>query len=172
MQSGYSITLYQHDNFTGNAITKTADDSCLVDEGFNDSASSIVINTTGFNTLIQAENYFANSGVQTEATTDTGGGQNVGWIDTNDWMAYSNITIPTSGTYTIEYRVASPGGGRLSVDLNGGAVVLGELAIPATGGWQNWSTISHTVTINAGTYNFGVFAKAGGWNINWIRIKR
>ncbi|QEY14793.1 peptidase [Cellvibrio sp. KY-GH-1] len=172
VQSGYSITLYQHDNFTGNAITKTADDSCLVDEGFNDSASSIVINTTGFNTLIQAENYFANSGVQTEATTDTGGGQNVGWIDTNDWMAYSNITIPTSGTYTIEYRVASPGGGRLSVDLNGGAVVLGELAIPATGGWQNWSTISHTVTINAGTYNFGVFAKAGGWNINWIRIKR
>lgn len=172
VQSGYSITLYQHDNFTGNAITKTADDSCLVDEGFNDSASSIVINTTGFNTLIQAENYFANSGVQTEATTDTGGGQNVGWIDTNDWMAYSNVTIPTSGTYTIEYRVASPGGGRLSVDLNGGAVVLGELAIPATGGWQNWSTISHTVTINAGTYNFGVFAKAGGWNINWIRIKR
>ncbi len=172
VQSGYSITLYQHDNFTGNAITKTADDSCLVDEGFNDSASSIVISSTGFNTLIQAENYFANSGVQTEATTDTGGGQNVGWIDTNDWMAYSNITIPTSGTYTIEYRVASPGGGRLSVDLNGGAVVLGELAIPATGGWQNWSTISHTVTINAGTYNFGVFAKAGGWNINWIRIKR
>lgn len=172
VQSGYSITLYQHDNFTGNAITKTADDSCLVDEGFNDSASSIVINTTGFNTLIQAENYFANSGVQTEATTDTGGGQNVGWIDTNDWMAYSNVTIPTSGTYTIEYRVASPGGGRLSVDLNGGAVVLGELAIPATGGWQNWSTISHTVSINAGTYNFCVFAKTGGWNINWIRIKR
>ncbi len=172
VQSGYSITLYQHDNFTGNSITKTGDDSCLVDDGFNDSASSIVISSNGFNTLIQAENYFANSGVQTEATTDSGGGQNVGWIDTNDWMAYSNITIPTSGTYTIEYRIASPSGGRLSVDLNGGAVVLGELAIPATGGWQTWSTISHTVTINAGTYNFGVFAKTGGWNINWIRIKR
>ncbi len=172
VQSGYSITLYQHDNFAGNSITKTGDDSCLVDEGFNDSASSIVVSASGFNTLIQAENYFANSGVQTETTTDTGGGQNVGWIDTNDWIAYSNVTIPTSGTYTIEYRVASPSGGRLSADLNGGAILLGELAIPATGGWQNWTTISHTVNINAGTYNFGVFAKTGGWNINWIRIKR
>lgn len=172
VQSGYSVTLYQNDNFTGNSITKTGDDSCLVDDGFNDSTSSIVISTSGFNTLIQAENYFANNGVQTEATSDTGGGQNVGWIDTNDWMAYSNINIPTSGTYTIEYRVASPSGGRLSADLNGGAILLGELAIPATGGWQNWTTISHTVNINAGTYNFGVFAKAGGWNINWIRIKR
>lgn len=172
VQAGYSITLYQHDNFTGNSITKTGDDSCLVDEGFNDSASSIVIGTSGFNTLIQAENYFANNGVQTEATTDAGGGQNVGWIETNDWMAYSGITIPTSGTYTIEYRVASPSGGRLSADLNGGAVILGEVPVPATGGWQNWTTVSHSVNINAGTYNFGVFAKTGGWNINWIRIKR
>lgn len=173
VQAGYSVTLYQNDNFTGNSITKTADDNCLVNDGFNDTTSSIIVSTTGgFNTLIQAENYFANNGVMTEATTDTGGGLNVGSIDTNDWMAYNNITIPTSGTYTIEYRVASPSGGRLSADLNGGGIILGELAIPSTGGWQNWTTISHTVNINAGTYNFGVFAKAGGWNLNWIRIKR
>lgn len=173
VQAGYSVTLYQNDNFSGNSITKTSDDNCLVNEGFNDSVSSIVVSTTsGVNILIQAENYFASNGVQTETTTDTGGGQNVGWIDANDWMAYSNITIPISGTYTIEYRIASPSGGRLSADLNGGGILLGEVAIPATGDWQNWSTITQTVNINAGTYNFGVFAKTGGWNINWIRIKR
>lgn len=173
VQAGHSITLYQNDNFSGNSITKTSDDNCLVNEGFNDSASSIVVATNGgVNILIQAENYFANNGVQTENTTDTGGGQNVGWIDANDWMAYSNISIPTTGTYTIEYRVASPTGGRLSADLNGGGILLGEVAIPATGGWQNWTTVTQTVNINAGTYNFGVFAKTGGWNINWIRIKR
>lgn len=173
VQAGHSITLYQNDNFSGNSITKTGDDNCLVNEGFNDSASSIVVAASGgVNILIQAENYFANNGVQTEATTDTGGGQNVGWIEANDWMAYSNVTIPTTGTYTIEYRVASPSGGRLSADLNGGGIMLGEVAIPATGGWQNWTTVTQTVNINAGTYNFGVFAKTGGWNINWIRIKR
>jgi len=173
VQAGHSITLYQNDNFSGNSITKTGDDNCLVNDGFNDSASSIVVAATGgVNILIQAENYFANNGVQTEATTDTGGGQNVGWIEANDWMAYNNVTIPTTGTYTIEYRVASPSGGRLSADLNGGGILLGEVAIPATGGWQSWTTVTQTVNINAGTYNFGVFAKTGGWNINWIRIRR
>lgn len=173
VQAGHSITLYQNDNFSGNSITKSGDDNCLVNEGFNDSASSIVVTAGGgVNILIQAENYFSNNGVQTEATTDAGGGQNVGWIEANDWMAYSNVTIPTTGAYTIEYRVASPSGGRLSADLNGGGVLLGEVGIPATGGWQNWTTVTQTVNINAGTYNFGVFAKTGGWNINWIRIRR
>lgn len=174
VQSGYRATLYQHENFTGNSITKTGDDSCLVDDGFNDLTTSIVVAANGgFNQTIQAENYFAMSGVQLEGTTDSGGGQNVGWIDANDWMAYSSITIPTSGTYTIDYRVASQnGGGRLSLDLNGGSVVLGQLNVPSTGGWQNWTTISHTVHINAGTYNFGIFAPAGGWNLNWWRIRQ
>ena len=111
------------------------------------------------------------SGVQTEATTDSGGGTNVGWIDANDWMAYGAVTFPTSGTYKVEYRVASlNGGGRLSLDLNAGAIVLGQLDVPSTGGWQNWTTISHNVNINAGTYNPGIFAVAGGWNLNWIRF--
>jgi beta-glucanase (GH16 family) len=120
---------------------------------------------------IQAESYTSMSGVQTEATTDAGGGQNVGWIDANDWMAYGAVNFPTTGTYKFEYRVASlNGGGRLSADLNAGAIVLGQLDVPATGGWQNWTTISHNVHVNAGTYNPGIFAVAGGWNLNWIRI--
>jgi hypothetical protein len=87
-------------------------------------------------------------------------------------MAYNSITIPTTGTYTIEYRVASPGGGRISLDLNGGSTILGATNVPVTGGWQTWQTISHTVSINAGTYNFGIFAATGGFNLNWWRISR
>lgn len=174
VQSGYQVRLYQHDNFGGTSILKTGDDGCLVDDNFNDAASSIVVSQAGssFSTTIQAENFSAMSGVQTEGTTDAGGGLNVGWIDNGDWMAYNGINIPSSGSYLIEYRVASPSGGALSLDLNGGATVLGSLNVPATGGWQNWTTASHTVNINAGTYNFGIFAQAGGWNINWWRITR
>jgi chitinase len=121
--------------------------------------------------LIQAESFSTMLGVQTEATTDTDGGQDVGWIDQGDWMAYNNINFPVTGTYKIEYRVASEsGGGRVSCDLNAGTIQLGQIDIPGTGGWQNWTTISHTVTVNAGTYNFGVFAQTSGWNLNWIRI--
>jgi len=134
---------------------------------------NITVNGGGFSQTVQAESYFAMQGVQLEGTSDSGGGQNVGWIDVTDWMAYSNINIPTSGTYLVEYRVASPNGsGVLSLDLNGGAIQLGSRTVPNTGGWQNWTTVSHTVNINAGTYNFGIYAQAGGWNINWWRITR
>lgn len=174
VQNGYRVELFQHDNFTGNMLVRTADDNCLANEGFNDDVSSVRVSAVGgFNRTIQAETYFAMNGVQLENTTDAGGGQNVGWIDSGDWMAYNAITFPSSGQYTVEYRVASQsGGGRLSLDLDGGATLLGELNVPATGGWQNWTTISHTVNVNAGTYNLGLFAQTGGWNLNWIRIRQ
>jgi chitinase len=174
VQSGYKVTLYWDDNFTGTTLVKTADDACLVDDGWNDKVTSLVIATNtggGTGIVLQAENYNNMLGVQTEACTDEGGGQNVGWIDATDWMAFYNINFPVSGTYKIEYRVASlNGGGRVSCDLNAGAIQLGAVDIPSTGGWQNWTTVSHNVTINAGTYNFGVYAQTGGWNLNWVRI--
>ncbi len=123
--------------------------------------------------LIQAEDYSAMSGIQVEATTDTGGGSNVGYTETGDWLAYNNINFPTTGSYLIEYRVASAvTGGRLSSDLNAGAVVLGNVNIPNTGGWQNWQTVSQTVNVNAGTYNFGIYIQNTGMNINWIKITK
>ncbi len=125
-----------------------------------------------FTQLVQAEAYTAMSGVQTDATTDGGAGQYVGWIDAGDWMAYANITIPTTGSYRIEYRVASPSGATFSSDLNAGAIQLGSVTIGATGGWQNWTTVNQTVTLNAGTYSFGLFAQQAGWNINWFRITK
>jgi hypothetical protein len=172
VQSGYKVTLYANDNFTGTTLAKTADDACLVDDSWNDITTSLVIGAnTGSGVLIQAENYNNMAGIQTEACTDEGGGLNVGYIDATDWMAYYNINFPVTGTYKVEYRVASlSGGGTVSCDLNAGAIQLGSVSIPSTGGWQNWTTVSQNVTVTAGTYNFGVYAQAGGWNLNWVRI--
>jgi chitinase len=127
----------------------------------------------GGGTLIQAESYSSMSGVQTEATTDTGGGLNVGYADTGDWMAYYNINFPTSGAYVIEYRVASAvSGARISSDLSAGTIQLGAVNVPNTGGWQNWQTVNQTVNVNAGTYNFGIYIQSSGVNLNWFRITK
>jgi hypothetical protein len=112
------------------------------------------------------------SGVQTETTSDIGGGLNVGWIDATDWMSYANISIPTAGSYKVEYRVASPNGSSLALDLNSGSSTLGTISIPPTGNWQNWTTISHTVQLPAGTHSLGLYAPQSGWNINWFRITK
>jgi Carbohydrate binding module (family 6)/Thaumatin family len=113
---------------------------------------------------------YRNDGVDIQPTTDGGGGYNVGWIDANEWLAFANLSIPTSGSYTIRFRVASPNGGAVSADLNGGSILLGGWTVPNTGGWQNWQTLSQTVNINAGTYSLGVFATTGGWNLNWVEV--
>ncbi|WP_226668745.1 glycosyl hydrolase [Microbulbifer aggregans] len=126
----------------------------------------------GFDLTIEAEDYDFMAGVQTEPTSDTGGGVNVGWIDAGDWLAYADVQIPAAGTYQVEYRVASESiGGHLVLDMNAGATVLGELDVPVTGGWQNWVTVQHTVQMPAGPFDLGVYAAAGGWNINWLRIR-
>jgi len=172
VNAGYQVTLYEGDNFSGRSVTKTGNAGCLVDDAFNDIASSAVVAKTGsaWSLQVEAENFSNQSGVQTEACAE--GGQNVGWIDAGDWMAYGNINFPTSGSYRVEYRVASVGGARLSLDLNAGSIQLGQVTVPATGGWQSWTTVSHTVTINAGTYAVGVFAPVGGWNLNWIKFTK
>jgi hypothetical protein len=133
----------------------------------------IPVTTAPVSTLIQAESYSSMSGIQTEATTDTGGGLNVGYTETGDWMAYNSINFPTTGSYLIEYRVASAvTGAKISSDLNGGTILLGAVDIPNTGGWQNWQTVSQTVNVNAGTYNFGIYIQNTGVNINWIKITK
>ena len=124
---------------------------------------------------LQAEDFSQQQGTQTENTSDTGGGKNVGYIDAGDWLSYAGtpVNIPSSGSYVIEYRVASQnGGGSLTFEEAGGSPAYGMLAIPSTGGWQNWTTVKHTVNLSAGSHKFGIKANAGGWNINWIRISK
>ncbi len=123
--------------------------------------------------VIEAENFSSKSGgIIVEDTSDEGGGKNLGAINTKNWVSYNKVlNVPEKTEYLIEYRVSSlDGGGRLSADLNGGDIILGALDIPKTGDWQTWTTISHTVTIEKGLYNFGVYAIKGGWNLNWIKI--
>ncbi len=121
---------------------------------------------------IQAEDYNNMSGIQTETTSDPNGGNlNVGWIDSGDWLTYNDISIPSSGNYSIAYRVASQsGGGTIQLEQAGGGPVYGSANVPATGGWQTWTTIYQTVYLNAGIQSFGIKATSGGFNLNWWAI--
>lgn len=122
----------------------------------------------GFSQTIQAENYAVMSGVQTENCSE--GGLNVGWIDANDWMVW-DVNLPSSGSYNVEYRVASlNGGGSLQLEKAGGSPVYGSRSVPYTGGWQNWTTVSHTVNLSAGQQQIAIKALSGGWNLNWLKI--
>jgi hypothetical protein len=172
VNAGYKVTLYENDNFTGAALVVTGDKSCLVADSWNDRATSLKVetNASSFTAVIQAEDYTYMAGIQTEATTDAGGGLNVAYIEAGDWMSY-NITIPVAGTYRVIYRVASPNAGTtLRLEKDNGTTQLGSVTIPNTGGWQNWTNAGHNVTLPAGTYSVGIATATGGFNINYFTI--
>ena len=128
--------------------------------------------TTGSGNIserIEAEDYIAMNGIQTENTSDTGGGRNVGFIDQGDWMDYT-ITVPTAGTYTINSRMASvPGNAAVQFQVNGS--VLGTTNIYATGGWQSWITLSTNINLAAGTQTLRLYSVGDGFNINWFELE-
>lgn len=115
---------------------------------------------------IEAESYVAQSGMQTQSTTDTGGGQNVGFIDTGDFMDYA-VNVASSGGYDVSFRVAS-NANDIRFDLENGSTILTSVNTPTTGGWQTWKTVTQAVTLSAGQQTLRIRATGGGWNINWI----
>ncbi|HYG40421.1 MAG TPA: carbohydrate-binding protein [Cytophagales bacterium] len=118
---------------------------------------------------IEAESWANMSGVQTETTTDAGGGLNVGWIDTGDWMDY-NVNVSTAGSYTVAFRMASGGSGGTIQLRNSGGTTLCSATIGGTGGWQNWTTVNATATLPAGTQTLRLYATSSGFNVNWIQF--
>jgi GH18 family chitinase/chitodextrinase len=117
---------------------------------------------------IQAESFTTQSGTLTETTTDTGGGLNVDYFETNDWLDYA-VNVATAGSYTVGFRVASATGGATLQLRNSAGAVLGSVAVGNTGGWQAWQTITATVTLPAGVQTLRLFAAAStGCNVNYL----
>jgi len=118
---------------------------------------------------IEAEEYDAMNGVQTEGTIDTGGGNNIGWVDSGEWLEYQ-VNVLKTGIYQISFRVAStPGNAQLQ--LLSGTTNLTNLTINATGGWQTWVTATATVNLTAGPQTLRINTNTGNWNLNWFEFQ-
>ena len=68
---------------------------------------------TGAYGTIQAESFNAQSGTQLEATTDAGGGQDIGFIANGDWASYPNVDFGSSRGAPVQRpgRLRCRGGG-------------------------------------------------------------
>lgn len=118
---------------------------------------------------VEAENYVKMLGVQKETTADAGGGQDVGYIDLNDWMEY-NIKTTASGTFSVKFRVASgtSTGSQFQVKSSSGTV-LATVTVPATGGYQSWKDVTASVNLVSGTQTLRLQStKSARWNINYM----
>ena len=88
---------------------------------------------------------------------------------TGEWLEYT-VNVANSGTYSLDLHVSTPNSGcKASVKLDG-KDLAGTIAVPNTGGWNEWETVMTTVNLSAGKHVLRVAFVRGGFNLNWIDI--
>jgi hypothetical protein len=123
----------------------------------------------------EAETIAWESGVQTEATTDTGGGMDVTSINNGDYIKIRSVDFGAGAT-SFDARVASNTSGssiELHLDSLSGTQI-GTCAVSGTGGAQTWATQSCSVNSTTGVHDlFLKFTGSGSgnlFNFNWWRF--
>jgi endonuclease/exonuclease/phosphatase family metal-dependent hydrolase len=56
------------------------------------------------------------------------------------------------------------------VGFNHASEVWQTVSIPATGDWQNWTTVSFPATLGAGVQQLTVLANTAGYNLNFVNV--
>jgi beta-glucosidase-like glycosyl hydrolase len=120
-------------------------------------------------------NSYRSDGVDLEATADTldtsapGGAYDIGWTNPGQWFKYT-VTVATAGTYTASFRVASPYGvtDALHITNSSNVNLTGSVAVPNTGGYETWTTVTATVTLPAGVQTLTVDQDSNGFNLHYM----
>ena len=148
------------------------------DQGMNGYAYSDrdwedVHGTTGTNSGWNSGWAYRNNGVDVSATSDLlSNGYTIGWFTIGEWMKYT-VNVAAAGTYTVEFRVSNGNAtaGTMQIQNASGTEILATINVPATGGWENWQTITTTGTFTtAGSQAIRIVNISGGFNVNSVNF--
>lgn len=122
---------------------------------------------------IEAEAFSVNNGLVLETTSDTGGGKNLGYTNSGDYLDYK-VRVVKSSKYNIEVRAACfNAAGRIEIQqINSSGTVINtvQIGIPVTGGWQTWQTITSSMNLTEGVSTIRVKILQPEFNLNWFRF--
>jgi glucosylceramidase len=141
----------------------------------NSNQASAVPNIVKINAFLQieAENFTSQNGIQTENCSE--GGLDVGYTDTNDFIAFNSMDFGT-GAVSADIRIASGASFTGTAEFRLGSTtgtLIGTVSYGNTGGWQNWVTRTITISGASGVKNLFMVFKGGAGigNTNWIKFK-
>lgn len=122
----------------------------------------------------EAEKYNDQSGIQTEACNDTGGSDNVAFIENGDWLRINTLDFDL-GAASFNARVSSAGsGGKIEIHLDSPTgTLMGTCTVKATGNWNTWQTQTCPVSNVTGLHNVYLVFKGGSgylFNLNWWKF--
>lgn len=109
--------------------------------------------------------------VDIQACNDVGGGYNIGWTENGEFLSYT-IDVAATGFYDFKFRLAAPNSnGVLHAEIDG-LKVTGNVSIPASGGWQTWSTVTVSkIKLTAGLHTLKLVFDLAAYNVNYLEIK-
>jgi hypothetical protein len=91
---------------------------------------------------------------------------NIGWVSTGEWTEYT-VNVTQSGNYSVGLRVATPFTGRTAHLEWNGVNISGPIAIPVTGSYQAWQTVTvPSVALSAGTHVLRLAMDSENFNIS------
>lgn len=137
-------------------------------DNWNPTAGATTINAYA---TIEAESYTSQSGIATEPSGE--GGENVGFIQNGDWIAFSNVDFGSIGATNFSARAATTASGTIKIMLDGvSGTQVGTCSITNTGGWQTYTDFNISLTGSAtGVHNvYLVFEGGSGFlfNLNYF----
>jgi post-segregation antitoxin (ccd killing protein) len=133
-------------------------------ENYDAGGQGVSYNVTSTN---GSANSYRSQGVDLEAATAPATGNDLGWSAAGQWFKYT-VNVATAGSYKISFLVASPTAvaDAFHISNSSGTNLTGSVAVPATGGYQTWTTVTATVTLPAGTQTLTLNEDGAGWNFD------
>jgi glucosylceramidase len=122
---------------------------------------------------VQASSFNSVSSLQTEPTSDTVGGYDLGYANNGSYAVFQNVDFQ-SGYTNVSARTAGAGsGGTLQFRLDSlNGPQIGSITVPVTGGWQTWQTVSGSAFGGGGLHNLYLVYSGGNGigNLNWFQF--
>ena len=149
--------------YGGNAATIAG---TVMAENYDTGGQGIGYNVTSTN---GTDNAYRSDGVDLETASSPATGNDLGWTAAGQWFRYT-VNVATAGTYTVNFLVSDGSGAAVAdafhLSNSSGTNLSGSVSVPNTGGWQNWTTVTATVTLPAGVQTLTLNQDAGGWNVD------
>ena len=113
-------------------------------------------------------NVYRFENVDIQPCGDIGGGFNIALVAAGEWIEYT-VNVDTAGTYRLDLRLATTQNGRTCNVQIDGVNVSGTVAIPNTGAFQVYKTVSVTTPpLTTGKKVMRITFDTSTENLNWV----
>lgn len=97
-----------------------------------------------------------------------GSNYNIGWVSAGEWLEYT-VNVTEHGDYDIAFRVSTPYDNKLFHLEQNGVDITGPVAVPNTGGFQNWqSVVVRNIHLHEGIGELRVFFETSDINFDYV----